>query len=72
MNTINYTNKSNNPLELAIDVNITDNVSDKLEIYKNDDLDEVIDAFCTKNGLDEEKKKMLKEQIVTRLQESSA
>jgi len=72
MNTINQAQKNNNPLELAIDINITDNVSDKLEIYKNDDLDEVIGAFCTKNGLDEAKRIMLKEQIVTRLSENSA
>jgi len=72
MNTINPNKSTNNPLELAIDVNITENTSDKLEIYKNDNLDEVIDAFCAKNGLDDSKKTMLKEQIVTKLSENSS
>jgi len=72
MNTINPKESTSNPLELAIDVNITENTSDKLEIYKNDNVDEVIDAFCAKNGLDESKKAVLKEQIVTRLSENSS
>lgn len=60
-------NTINHQLILAIDVNISEETSEKLEIYKNDDLDEVIEGFCVKHGLDSQKKNYLKTLIEEKL-----
>ena len=55
-----------------IDVNITEDRTEKLEIFKNDDLDSVIEVFCNKHDLEEEKKSFLKNLISQRLNENSS
>lgn len=60
-------NTINHQLILAIDVSISAENSEKLEIYKNDDLDDVIDGFCEKHGLDSEKRTYLKAMIEEKL-----
>ena len=66
-NTDSNINTINHQLILAIDVNISEDSSEKLEIYKNDDLDQVIEGFCTKHGLDSEKKNYLRTLIEEKL-----
>ncbi len=69
-NTNSNKNTINTQLVLAIDVNISEETSAKLEIYKNDDLDEVLDGFCLKYGLDNEKKAYLRTLIEEKLNEN--
>jgi hypothetical protein len=65
-------NTINPLLILAIDVNISEEKSEKLEIYKNEDLGSVLETFCTKHGLDEEKKSYLRTLIEEKLNENHA
>ena len=71
-NTNSNVNTINPQLILAIDVNITDQTSVKLEIYKNEDLEEVLTNFCTKHGLDQEKKTYLRTLIEEKLNENNS
>jgi len=64
---INTISTNNNPMLFAIDVNITEENSEKLEIFKNDNIDDVVAVFCTKFGLDDEKKTLLRSLIDERL-----
>jgi len=71
-NNTNLNTIPNNALLLAIDVNISEETSEKLEIYKNDDLDEVLEVFCNKHNLDSEKKNILRQLITDKLNENAA
>ena len=55
---INNINEENNPL-INIDVNLGENISKKLTIYSNDDIDKKIHDFCLINDLPSEAEKPL-------------
>jgi len=65
-------NASNQEVLLNIEVNIDDSERvEKLEIYPNDDPLTVVEAFCKKFGLSEEKKIRLQKVIEEKLSDNA-
>jgi hypothetical protein len=60
---------SNFPI-FILDINIDDLQKEKLEVYNNDNPDEVSAQFCEKHKLDEDKKVYLKKLIEDKLNEN--